>query len=127
MVVLDIGTVKLPPTGEEETVFMQLELPLKALPWVADRFTQYYSGARLGGAMLKWDEVIDGEHIYIIYSFGSTAPDKPGLTLANFSRESHLQLSTQSQELSMSDEMFLDEGMLKTWQELAERYNNGTL
>ncbi|RFA24530.1 hypothetical protein CAI21_21305 [Alkalilimnicola ehrlichii] len=126
LVILGIGNWRPSSGGPEQVVFDQVEFPLAALPWFAERLTQYYNEPRLGGALFKWEESIEGENLSIYYCFGSTAPDKPGLSLVNNSRACYLSdTSAFPQRLDVSDEMFIEGGMLKVWQDLAARYSNG--
>ncbi|WP_199611400.1 hypothetical protein [Flocculibacter collagenilyticus] len=96
----------------------QFELPSKAASWLADAIeNKFWKSAELGGlpsGVYSYEEVVEGEEIYIAREMNTGARGQHGFRIANFSRHSLIYADEKFQEGYLTDKLLLDKKLLDT-------------
>lgn len=108
----------------------QVELPLRSLSWIVDRFEYGFLREQEQGGVSDFERSLrkdfDGELIGINSMAHCCSENLPGFNIWNGSRKSYI-ARTASQQWDIPRYMLLEQGLLERLKEIALKYQAGIL
>lgn len=108
----------------------QVELPLRSLSWIVDRFENGFLREQEQGGVSDFERSLrkdfDGELIGINSMTHCCSENLPGFNIWNGGRKSYI-ARTASQQWDIPRYMLLEQGLLERLKEIALKYQSGIL
>lgn len=120
-----------PKDGAEFQITSQFDAPLEILPWFIHKLNFFrlmpHEGGLPHGKIMTDEEPVANEKLALcrLANSGNGSGDA-GYQINNLSRADRKAPST-SQEISFSDSLLFDGGLLETWSDLADKYQHNNL
>ncbi|WP_199608606.1 hypothetical protein [Flocculibacter collagenilyticus] len=100
----------------------QFELPINAASWLADAIeNKFWKSAELGGlpsGVYHYEEVIEGENLYITREMNAGAKGQNGFMVINSSRDSLIFANKKLQKGYLTDKLLLDKKLLEALKQI---------